>query len=156
VTIPSEAAALFAGPLRAYFGVQPNQAGNINQSAEFTRVSITGGVQSPLAENFTGVTNDTQTVPNLDPAVWERVSQDNAGVILVPPSASWWLTWTVPAVGFQLQESATLAPDSWVDVTAPAQQLGGQMRTLISPETVPDTQHAYFRLRKAPQEPAAP
>jgi hypothetical protein len=148
VELPSEAAALFAGPLRAYFGIQPNQATNINESALFSNVSITGGVQTPIVENFTGTTNETQTVPDLNPEIWERAAQDPAGVVLVPPTATWWVTWTVPAQGYKLQESSTLAPGSWTDVTVPATQLGKSVRALISPAAVPETNYAFFRLVK--------
>ncbi|MDO8942585.1 MAG: lytic murein transglycosylase, partial [Desulfobacterales bacterium] len=47
VEFPAASAALFADPLYAFFGVQPNQLANIGQSALFTRVQISG-VATPL------------------------------------------------------------------------------------------------------------
>jgi hypothetical protein len=150
---PSEAAPLFAGPLYAYFGVQPNQTGNINQSALFSNLQITG-VPDPINETFTGVTvtNQTQTVVTLDPAVWETVAEDPAGVALVPPDSTYWVTWTVPAAGFQLQVTPTLSPPAWTDVTVAPAQIGSQMRMPIGPSTVPGGADAFFRLVKQPPQ----
>lgn len=153
--LPSEAAALFAGPLYAYFGVQPNSAGNIYQSALLSGVSITG-VQTPITENFTGMTNETQTIPNLDPEIWERVAENAAGVVLVPPNARFWINATVPADNYVVQTSRTLTPGSWQDVPAPTTQIGNQLRTIVtSPATGFESDHAFFRMIKPapPQQP---
>jgi hypothetical protein len=149
---PSEAAPLFADPLYAYIGVQPNQPGNINQSALFSNVQITG-VQDPINESFTGValTNQTQTTIDLDPAIWERVAEDPAGVALVPPDSSYWIKWSVPAAGYTLQVTPALGAPSWTDVTAPATQIGSEIRTVVGASTLPGGNAAFFRLVKPPQ-----
>jgi hypothetical protein len=149
--LPPEAAALFAGPLYAYFGVQPNQLASINQSALFSNVQITG-VENPINENFAGVTNQTQTTVNLDPTIWERVAEDAAGVALVPPDSTYWVNWTVPAAGFKLQVSPTLGNATWTDVTAPATQIGNLMRTAVGASSLPNSNSAFFRLVKEAQQ----
>lgn len=90
--MPSAAAALFADPIYAYFGIQPNNAGNIGLAASFSRIQITGA-PTPLDDNFT----------------------DAPGIVQVPPTGVLWLNWTAPATGFVVQSSADLAPGSWKD-----------------------------------------
>jgi hypothetical protein len=153
--LPPEAAADFAGPLYAYFGIQPNNVASINQSARLSAVQITG-VGTPIDENFAGVTNDTQTIPDLDPAIWERAAEDAAGVVLVPPDAAFWLNWTVPAAGYVLQMSPDLTPDSWTDVAAPATQIGNQMSAVVRSTDLPQGASAFFRLVKPPAPPQGP
>jgi hypothetical protein len=138
--LPSDAAALFADPLVAYFGVQPNQLGNIGQSAVFSRVQITG-VATPLDDNFTGETLDTTKL-----AV---TAADATGIIPVPPSAAYWLKWTAPATGFNLQASPTLASGSWVDPgLINVVQVGSQKVVLVPSTNLPSATKGFYRLVK--------
>lgn len=75
---PANSAALFAGPLYAFFGVQPNQLGNIGQSAIFSEVKITG-VPTPLEDDFAGVPPDDGGPNRLNPEVWQVVAEDPSG-----------------------------------------------------------------------------
>jgi hypothetical protein len=143
--LPTDSAALFAGSLYAYFGVQPNQPGNINQSALLTHVSI-NGVATPIDESFAGVQNDPSRPLDLDPQIWERVAENAPGIVLVPAGAAYWVNWSVPATGFNLQASPDL--QSWTDVAVTPTQIGNQMRTLLSSGDLPAGKSAFFRVVK--------
>ncbi len=101
-TMPAEAAALFAGPGYAYFGVQPNQLANIGQSAIFSRIQIEG-TDVTIDEEFLG----SQLLPD----TWEYAAEDVAGIVLVPKAL--WISWTLPAVGYTVQSALSLASDAW-------------------------------------------
>lgn len=109
-TLPSASAALFANPLFAYFGNQPNGARKTGQSSTFSRVQITG-VPSPIDDTFQG------PGLNQDPEnpVWELAADDANGVMVVTASDLFWLTWSLPDVGFGVQASPDLKTGSWVD-----------------------------------------
>jgi hypothetical protein len=133
--MPSDAAALFANPLYAYLGIQPNQNANLGQSARFTRFQVTG-IAEPLNETFAGVVPDPEGNPDgpldLDPAIWERSAENAAGVVLVPTNAAFSVDWTVPAAGFKLQRSDSLTNPNWTDVTAASAQIGDRVRTTVT------------------------
>ncbi|HEX7859471.1 MAG TPA: hypothetical protein VF773_04040 [Verrucomicrobiae bacterium] len=144
-TISAETAALFANPMYAYLGIQPNRIENLGQSARFTSFNITG-TTTPITENFVGVVPEEtpDAAPNLDPAIWLRVAENAAGVTLVPTNSTYIISWTVPAVGFNLQHSASLSPQLWEDVTTPTVQIGDRVRTTLSTSG----QTGFFRLIK--------
>lgn len=133
--LPSESAALFADPLYAYLGIQPNRLENLGQSARFTSFQ-TEGTLNPLNETFAGVVPDPETNPdadpNLDPTIWERVAENAGGIVLVPADATYIVEWTTPAIGFQLQQSDSLASPQWTDVTATATQVGDRIRAAVT------------------------
>lgn len=136
----ASAAAMFANPVVAYFGIQPNQPGNVGQSAVLSRVQISG-VAVPLTDDFSGTT--------LDAAKLQVVAADATGVVLVPPNSAYWLKWTAPATGYVLQASPDLKTGSWVDL-APASviQVGGEKMTLLPSSGLPGTKSGFFRLFK--------
>ena len=138
--MPAAAVPLFSGPLYAYFGIQPNNPNNIGLAGTLGHVQIVG-VASPIDESF--------ATPALDSGVWQVVAQDPAGVIPVPPDALFWLTWTVPDVGFRLQTSFTL-PGGWSDLPLFNNQLGNRKRTLVYQSSLPtsSTGSYFFRLVK--------
>ena len=144
-TISAETAALFADPLYIYLGVQPNRTENLGQSALFTNFRSTG-TASPITETFAGVVPETdpEAAPNLDPAIWERVAENAAGVVLIPTNTTYVAEWTVPAVGFKLQHANSLTNPDWTDVTATATQIGDRVR---APLAVTGNQ-GFYRLIK--------
>jgi hypothetical protein len=133
--LPTESAALFADPLYAYLGIQPNSLGNLGQSARFTSFS-TVGTLNPLTESFAGVVPDPEAnpdaAPDLDSAIWERVAENAAGIVIVPTDAAYAVEWTVPAIGFQLQRADNLTTAEWSDVSANASQIGDRVRATVS------------------------
>lgn len=132
--LPDESAALFADPLYAYLGVQPNRNENLGQSARFTRFEVSG-IATPLTETFAGVVPDPETnpdaQPNLDPAIWERVAENAAGIVLVPEGTGFSVNWTVPAAGFKLQRAESLTNPAWTDVSAAPAQIGDRVRATV-------------------------
>src|SRR4030095_6107313 len=113
---------------------------NIGQSATLGRVQITG-VNTPIDESF--------ATPTLSPDTWQVVAEHAAGVIPVPPSALFWLTWTVPDTGFKLQTAQSL-PGTWSDLANSNIQLGSRKRVLVFSSSLPasDTGNYFFRLIK--------
>lgn len=141
---PAESAALFAGPLYAFFGVQPNQPGNIGQSAIFSAVKITG-VPTPIDDGFAGVPPDDGGPNRLNPEVWQVVAEDPAGVVLVPQDTAWWAWWTVPANGFVLEQSAAV-DTGWTPSAATPVQIGSRRGAPLSAAGLPAGGNAFFRL----------
>jgi hypothetical protein len=137
VVISPDIANQFAGPLFAYFGIQPNNTNNVGQSVIFSRVQITNST-SLLDEQFT-------TAP-LDSSVWQVPALDPNGVIVAPPGSVFWLAWTLPASGFNLQASSSLTVPDWADpglVTYPCQD---KTRALVSTGSLPSPGQGYYRL----------
>jgi hypothetical protein len=146
-TFDAESAALFANPLYAYFGVQPNKPENINQAAVLSRIQITG-VDNPIDENFVGFQQNPDSPLDLDPAIWERVAENPPGIVLVPPDAAYAMNWTTPAAGFKLQMTSDLGSPSWADVTSPATQIGSTVKTWLTAAQLAGSTHQFFRLVK--------
>jgi len=144
-TLPSEGAELFADSLYAYFGFQPNQLANIGTSATLGRIQISG-TATPVDETFIGMRPTPESPLQLDPALWQIVAEDPAGVNLVPPGSGFWTKWTVPAAGFKLQTSPDL--NSWIDVAQPQVQAAGFIRSLVPKSSLANPEQAFFRLIK--------
>ena len=84
----------------------------------------------------------------LDPAVWQVVAQDPAGVVLVPTDSAYWAWWTLPAVGYTLQQNDALTTVPWQDVTQPAIQTGPLKGVLLPSSSLPPGNSAFFRVVK--------
>lgn len=140
-TLLPETAALFTGPLYAYFGTVPSLVSNIGLGATFSNISITG-VANPINESFTSP---------IDPALLEESATNPAAVIQVIPSETpFWLRWTVPDSGYKLQQSATLtAAPAWADYPAGESfVLRGEKWKLLSRTDLLNPANCYFRLFK--------
>lgn len=142
VTMPAEVATMFADPLYAYFGSQPNELVNIGQATVVSRIEISGVPGTPIADNFAG--------PDLDTAVWEKAADNAPGVLIAPEGSAWWVSWTLPDVGYALQASPTLDGEAWADPGLTPIQLG-TWRAALVPVDVPDAKTGFFRLLKAEQ-----
>jgi hypothetical protein len=137
--MPAASVALFADPLYAAFGMQPNNSGNIGQPVTFGNVSITG-VSTPANDSFT-------TAP-LDTSTWGLTAGDAAGVTVVPLDSAYWLKWTLPDSGFSLQTSSSITDsNSWVDPGLTASAFAGAKNVLIPNSSLPGT-NGFFRLVK--------
>jgi hypothetical protein len=104
--MPAESAALFADPLVAVFGAQPNNNANIGQTVVLSRIEITG-TPAPVDEKF--------NEPTLNIGTWQVVAQDAAGVVQAPPDSRFWVNWTLPANGFIVETSTNLTSGAWAD-----------------------------------------
>jgi hypothetical protein len=136
---PSASADLFAGPLYAWFGVQPNTSGNIGQSAVFSRARIYGGVSPEIDDSFA-------TAP-LDNTVWGYAAADAPGIQVITPDIPFWLNWTLPDSGFMLLASPQLNPAAWADPGLTTYHIGSH-RSVLVPKTITPGNSAYFQLLK--------
>lgn len=147
-SIPAAAAALFADPLYVYIGDQPNQTTSIGQSALLSDFRIYSGTSPAtnilFADNFAtdGGLDTTNT--------WQIIAGDAAGVQLVPPTTAYWLTWTTPANGYNLEATSTLSPQSWVDAVStynlnPPVQIFKSV-AVQAPYATPATNIGFFRV----------
>ncbi|MHB8522597.1 MAG: hypothetical protein ACYDH9_17810 [Limisphaerales bacterium] len=137
--MPAESAALFADPLVAVFGAQPNSDANIGQTVVLSRIQITG-TTSAIDEKF--------TEPALDIGTWQIVAQDAAGVIQAPPDSAYWVKWTLPANGFTVEVKTNLVAGSWVDAGfTNVVQVGTHRSVLVAKPSLPGTD-GFYRLVK--------
>ncbi len=138
--LPADAALLFADPLYAYFGIQPNQTGNIGQAAVFSRLQISGTL-NPIEDTFTGDVLDTTK--------WAVVAADAGGVVQVPATTAYSLQWTAPASGFELRTSPVLQAGSWTDPgLTNVFQMGTQKVVLVPQSALPSASQGFFQLVK--------
>ena len=132
-------------PLYAFSGVPPNQLSNIGQSALLTRVQISG-VAPPLDDNFAGVPQDEGGRHQLDPAVWQVIAQDPAGIVLVPEDSAWWAWWTLPAAGYSLEQNASINSGTWQAVPGTPVRVGPNEGLLIPQSSLPAGTSSYYRM----------
>ena len=144
-TVPADAAALFGGGLCVYFGIDPNNAADVGESATFSHLQITG--TDPINDTFSGAA--------LNPNTWAVTSMDQAGTVFVPPTGVFWLRWSLPAGTWFLQANPDLRdPLNWYY----AQQNPGQLVpivlpspvsqnvVLVTPNDLPSSTKGFFRL----------
>lgn len=102
VSIPTDAAPLFAGTLRAFVGAQPNNLAYGGSGYVFDKIKISTPSATLIEDDFSSGT--------LDPLLWVKQASDAAGVFVVPTTSPWALVWTLPANGFTPQISDSVAP----------------------------------------------
>jgi hypothetical protein len=129
-TLPAEAAALFAGDLHIYAGIQPNNLNNIGQSLTFKRLQVTG-TANPINETFTnpGV---------LGGETWNIAAADRTGLIHVSADAVFWLSWALPDTGWVLQWTEDLDSNFWNDIGfTTTLNIGGRRQALARTSELP-------------------
>jgi len=136
----------FAAPanFNIYLGGQANSAGYINQALVYSGFAISGLGASDMNETFTGETT-------LNTNVWVNTyATGPGGVLIVPPTAPYLVSWGLPANGFSLQDSGKLGPSaSWQDVsTFPVIPMHNTNAQFISTADITGTNSEYFRLIK--------
>ena len=140
VILPPEAVSYFDSTMQLYVGIVPGDLARIGQMAVLTRVKTTGTPGAPnLDSNFLGQSLDTN--------VWEIIATSALGVQEIPTDAAYWVDWSLPALGFTLEGSATL-PGTW---TAPAPvgfDVGGKHRVLLRASDLPGANAGFWRLIK--------
>jgi hypothetical protein len=140
--VSEDAAQLFVNPLNVYVGSQPNSLGNIGESVLFTSASVTGlGAGTDFTDNFA-------TDAGLNANLWMVNAQDPTGVIQVPPTSKFWLSWPASASAFTLESSSNLglgttgwSPSSFVPL-----QLGASFQLLLDATNLVTPGAAYFEL----------
>ena len=123
-----------------YLGMQGNTASAQNQAVVFSNFSVQG-VPSPYSETFAGETSLSSAWTNLYAA-------RPAGVLIVPPTAPYWIGWTTPAIGFSLIDSGSLGASAvWKNVSTytPIQMIGTNMQ-LIAASDLANANADFFRM----------
>ncbi len=138
-SLGADAAALFADPLYAYFGGQPNSLANIGQSIVISRVQITG-TANPVDDSFTADTLDSNT--------WQLRAADPSGLVVVPANTAYQVTWTLPDYGYTLQSASSLKGTPWVDSTNSTVVVGKTKSAFVPSSSLPAARGGYFRLFK--------
>jgi hypothetical protein len=139
VSMPAEDAAKFAGDIKVYFGVQPNQ------DAAKGQTGILGGVKVQSGSNV--LIEDTFSAP-LDPSLWKVSAASPASVLVVPDDASFFVSWTTPASGYVLQTNTGFDAGSWADSPLKDALIGAQRRVFVPSDSLPAPEGGYFRLLK--------
>ena len=138
--MPTASAELFADPLYVYLGSQPNQLANIGQAVTVSRFQVTG-VPTPLDDSFAG--------DSLDAGKWAVVAADATGIIQVPATSKYWLTWDAPATGLGVQSATALSAGAWVDPELTnIVQIGSQKAVLVPADKLPRPGAGFCRLIK--------
>ena len=125
----------FAGPVTVFWGTQPNSA-NLAQNVKLSNVSIMG---SPSTLNV----NLTQP---LDPTKLVTRAANGTLVFGTPTNALYWLQWSLPDPGFQLQSGSSLT-GSWTTNSPVLYNVGGKRAVFITSDMVSGGS-GFFRLGK--------
>ena len=139
------AAAEFSGETFVYCGIVPGAEDRRNRTVTIGKIEMTGGFETPITETF--------ALPAVDTATW-AVSAGVPGAV-VPVVASehpFWLSWSLPAIGYTLQDSTDLTELNWtgsIPETAAFGMAGGR-RVLVNRSLFPDPEspRRFFRLFK--------
>lgn len=106
-SIDADAAATFANPLIAFFGVQPNPTANLGQYVDLTSIQSSG-----VAAPGVPVNSLLDSSGNVDTNVWRTasVSADGTLQVAVKTNSAFWLSWQIPDYGAKLATAPNLAP----------------------------------------------
>jgi hypothetical protein len=95
----------FASPVVAYFGLQPNSTGGeglFNDYIQIETTNVAGGSGSDIYDNFLMDTS-------INMGLWQTNNSAAAySLVLVTTNTPYWVSWTVPAIGYGLGVSPTL------------------------------------------------
>ena len=135
-------AALFADPVTVILHSQPNTTSAYGQAVVFSDFKITGNT-SPFDDNFL---TDSVLNTNIWRPIMTSTTSDSNGVILVPTDSAYWLTESLPDVGFSLRTSATLgSSEAWTLPNLPSIRYNGSDHFLISNSSLPSATSGYFQ-----------
>jgi hypothetical protein len=99
----------FANPLVAYFGLQPNSGTGVGQYEDWGSITVSGLTTGGVNEND-NFTTDT----SFNTALWSINTATpalNTSVQLVTPSTPYWVSWTLPAAGYDLGTATNVNAD---------------------------------------------
>ena len=139
-----------AAGFNIYLGMQANTAAALNQAVVYGSFAVSN-VGGNFSETFVGETslNTANWNPNYD--------ANSKGVLVVPPAAPYWISWTLPATGFALTDSGSLAPDAfWSSVSTFAPiSMASVDQQLISTNDLTSANGEFFRLVQRAVQPTA-
>jgi hypothetical protein len=152
-SLPADVAALFANPVTAYFGLQPNSTAGEGLYEDWASITVTGVAGTQENEDFTKESSDIDPNTYYSPSGQFRSDSSalRAGVIIVRTNLDqYWVNWTLPAVNFALgTKTNLLQTGSWInpayysgyfDETAPRGapvQLGTKNWVLLPTDDLP-------------------
>jgi hypothetical protein len=125
-----------------YLGGQPNQTVALNGAVVYSSFAVSNSV-TPFYDNFL---TDTVLSTNWDTSV----SAGPPGKLVVPATATYWATWTLPAGGFSLETGpsiSTLANWTSPSLYAPI-TMNGALAQLVDSTELPAGNTAFFNLIK--------
>ncbi len=141
--LPPEVVTFFGSAstnMQINIGIMPGDPARVGQQATVTRAKITGTPFQPNVDSsFLGQPLDTN--------VWTILAAAK-GVQSIPADAAYWVNWTLPANGFELQDNATLAAGTWTSSTNVASLWGGMNHVLFHQAELPGVNSGYFRMVK--------
>lgn len=139
-TLLPETAAKYANPLYAYFGAVPGDASRQGQTVIYSRLKITG-TENPVDEDFS-------TIP-FNPLLEKSASAADGIQQITTADTPFWVKWSLPAVGYKLQQSLDLGATGWQDVAAAgAFTVLSERWRLLSLSELPDPKKGFFQLLK--------
>jgi hypothetical protein len=143
LVIPPYNATYFAesSGFNIYLGLQANNSAAFGQAVAYSSFSVSNTV-SPFSDNFTADTT-------LDPNNWDNsVASGPAGVLVVPATATEWITWTAPAAGYSLETGTNLFDlADWTSPTRyPVISFSGGFQQLVDKSELPAGGIAFFNL----------
>ena len=143
--IPSYYITNFAAPanFNVYLGGQADSSSYLDQAVVFSNFAIAGLGASDMNETFVGETALSSAWTNI-------YATGPAGVLIVPPTAPYWISWSTPAIGYSLINSGSVGPSaSWKNVSTYSPILMyGTNSQLISSSDLINASADYFRLVK--------
>jgi hypothetical protein len=104
----SDVQTYFGNPLSVFMGNQQNGDGNLGQSSTYSEFKISGITISPPLDDVWSAQN------SIDTTNWGIVDYSADNIFLVHPTDKYWVNWTVPASGFNLEVSTNLST-GWSD-----------------------------------------
>lgn len=141
--IPAEVIAIFSQSpyMQIAVGIVPGAIERIGQKVMVNRVRITGTAEPNVDSSFVD--------QPLNPVIWEiKANSPTLGVQLIPSSAPWWMSWTLPASGFGPQVGDKASGGTWTVPSSPGYAAGGRHYVLLNSTDVPEGNTAFFRLLK--------
>ena len=128
--------------MNVYLGMQANGTAALNKAIVYSNFGISGS-GTPFSDNFL---TDTVLATN----IWlTSQAAGAAGVLVVPASSKYWLSWTLPDGGFSSEAAPTLSnPLAWTTLTGPKIAMNGIRSQLIAASDLPVGNAAFLRLIK--------
>jgi hypothetical protein len=149
-SLPPDVAAIFAeNPglglpgFYLYLGAQPNTSAALNQAVSYSQFSVSG-VASAQSDNFLA-----DTVLNTNMWLNGPGSGSPAANFIMTNNAAYWISWTTPAGGYQLQSTTDLVAGTWIMQTNDFMLPGaGAVLQLLTTSDINVGGNEFFRLMK--------
>ena len=130
-------------PFLIYLGGQANNASGIDQPVVYASFAATG-VSNPLSETFTGKTALSGNWTDYG------ITTDISSIVMVPPTAPYWIAWSLPAASFFLENAGVPSAQgmSWNSIYtySPTAMYGTNMQLIANADLQGNASIAqYFR-----------